>query len=82
VPVVADALESVIEFGIDGITFPHHPEKDEQGDQADEHVQSMKPSQGKERGRKLVGAEVNPFLEEFPIFFCLAAEKNCAEHNS
>jgi len=80
-PVVADTLESGIEFGVDGITLPRHPEKNEQRDQANEDVQPVEPGQRKERSRKHVGAEVDPCLEKFPVLVRLAAQENRAERN-
>src|SRR5262245_12870667 len=41
----------------------------------------MKPGQGKERGRKHVGAEVDPCLVKFEVFVRLAAQENRAEDN-
>src|SRR5689334_14691733 len=80
-PIVADALESGTEFGRDGITFPREPEKDEQRDQANENVHTVEAGQSKERGRKHVGADIDPALEKFPVFVRLAAQENRAERN-
>ena len=41
----------------------------------------MKASQGEERGRKHIGAEIDPGLEQFPILRSLADKENAAEQD-
>ncbi len=56
-------------------------QQDEQRDQADTDVQSVKTSQGKERRREEIRVYIDAALEEMPILEPLAAEKNSAEDN-
>ncbi len=80
-PEVADRFKSGAEPGRNQIAFPRHPEKDQQRDETHEHVQTVKASQGKERGRKHIGAEIDPGLKQFPILRSLTNKEDAAEQD-
>src|SRR5690349_13319215 len=41
----------------------------------------MEPGQGKEAGRKHIGAEIDPGLKQFPIFVRLTNQEDTAEQD-